>query len=105
MIEFNCPHCGLGIHAKDSAAGKKGNCKKCGKAIKVPEAPAVQPYFSGVVEEPEPTTTRSKTPKTHPGIQEDVAEIPTSAAMPGRDRLMAVIRGGIGLAMLAISGW
>ena len=42
MIDFNCPHCGLSIHVKDSAVGKAGKCKKCGKTITVPTAAVAQ---------------------------------------------------------------
>ena len=37
MIDFNCPNCGHSIHAPDSAAGKKGACKKCGESVRVTE--------------------------------------------------------------------
>lgn len=36
MISFNCLHCRAAIKAKDSSAGLKGKCKKCGKAVVVP---------------------------------------------------------------------
>lgn len=36
MISFSCLHCGAAIKAKDSSAGMKGKCKRCGKAVVVP---------------------------------------------------------------------
>ncbi len=36
-IHFNCPHCNLGLHAKDAHAGKKGKCPACRKLFRVPE--------------------------------------------------------------------
>ena len=36
MISFSCLHCGAAIKAKDSSAGLRGKCKKCGKAVVVP---------------------------------------------------------------------
>ena len=36
MISFSCLHCGATIKAKDSSAGLKGKCKKCGKVVVVP---------------------------------------------------------------------
>jgi hypothetical protein len=37
MIDFKCPICGNDIHVDDSAAGRSGDCKKCGRRIEVPD--------------------------------------------------------------------
>jgi hypothetical protein len=41
VISFSCSHCGAAIRAKDSSAGLKGKCKKCGTVVVVP-TPAVE---------------------------------------------------------------
>jgi ribosomal protein S27E len=46
MINFSCPGCGDQFEIDDSAAGKSGTCKKCGRSIVVPGAPgpaAIEP--------------------------------------------------------------
>lgn len=43
MISFNCLHCGAAIRAKDSSAGLKGKCKKCGKVVVVPTSVVEDP--------------------------------------------------------------
>ena len=49
MISFSCSHCGAAIKAKDSSAGLKGKCKKCGKAVVVP-SPVVEDVESALSE-------------------------------------------------------
>lgn len=43
MISFSCLHCGAAIKAKDSSAGLKGKCKKCGKVVVVPTSVVEDP--------------------------------------------------------------
>lgn len=38
-IPVTCPSCGHQTNAKDSAAGKRGKCPKCGGIVQVPGAP------------------------------------------------------------------
>jgi hypothetical protein len=38
MIETTCAACGKRLRARDDAAGKRGNCPKCGAAVQIPEA-------------------------------------------------------------------
>ena len=49
MISFSCWHCGAAIRAKDSSAGLKGKCKKCGKDVIVP-TPVVEDAESAISE-------------------------------------------------------
>jgi len=37
MIDFKCPHCSNRLRVNDSAGGKTGKCKQCGKSITIPE--------------------------------------------------------------------
>lgn len=37
LIRFQCPDCGKRYVAPATTAGRKGNCKKCGKPLVVPE--------------------------------------------------------------------
>lgn len=37
MIDFKCPHCSNRLRVKDSAGGKTGKCKQCGKSITIPD--------------------------------------------------------------------
>lgn len=49
MISFSCSHCGAAIKAKDSSAGLKGKCRKCGKAVVVP-SPVLEDAESAISE-------------------------------------------------------
>jgi ubiquitin-protein ligase/DNA-directed RNA polymerase subunit RPC12/RpoP len=42
MIEFKCAGCGRRFRLKDSFAGKKATCNKCGSSIEVPEPLAME---------------------------------------------------------------
>lgn len=37
MMKFKCPSCGNPFRVPESAAGRKGNCKKCGQTVKIPD--------------------------------------------------------------------
>ena len=56
MIDFECPHCGNQIHAQDSAAGKRGQCKKCGESARVPDVTHV-PFEHLPADEPTQSTS------------------------------------------------
>jgi hypothetical protein len=43
MIAFDCPKCGFAMKAPDTAAGKRGPCKKCGETVTVPAAAVPSP--------------------------------------------------------------
>ncbi len=39
-IRFSCPHCDAAVAVRDEAAGKSGQCRKCGQRFRVPAADA-----------------------------------------------------------------
>ena len=43
MISFPCPNCGEPFRVSDALAGRKGRCRKCKAACRVPEAGAAEP--------------------------------------------------------------
>lgn len=66
-IEVTCDACGARFKAPDSAAGKKGKCKKCGAVISVPVpepvgVPEAEPDDLYDVAEPAPAPAKSYRP-------------------------------------------
>jgi DNA-directed RNA polymerase subunit RPC12/RpoP len=55
MMKFKCPNCGNPFRVPESAAGQKGNCKKCGQTVRIPD---VEKEAIPVVEE----TSETKNP-------------------------------------------
>jgi hypothetical protein len=42
MIRFACPACNAVMSVPPNAAGKKGNCPKCGQRLRIPQPPAAK---------------------------------------------------------------
>lgn len=65
MIEFDCPHCGTSLRVPNSAAGRTGKCRVCGKPISVPvsnvELDPIEDEWPDLTdEEPPPVLPRRK---------------------------------------------
>lgn len=61
MINFKCPHCSHPMKVPENAAGKKGACKSCGNAVRVP-SPNTE-IIEGVIEPPAMAPNNNLTPQ------------------------------------------
>lgn len=91
-IMVQCVHCGAKLKARDTDAGKRKACPKCGKPIKVPEARgiAVPPPAPAAVPEPAPVRPAAGTPEAaqapedgEPNVSFDAPEDEAAAPATG----------------------
>jgi hypothetical protein len=107
MIDFKCPFCGKEIHVKDSAAGMKGQCKQCGKTIKVPDGPPAaaeraEDFFQLVDAAEKVAPVPPPLPKRAPSGSKPLPLAERQDDVTPNERI-ALIGGTAGLALLALS--
>jgi Domain of unknown function (DUF4878) len=104
MIQFRCPKCHVVLKIKDSIAGRKGSCPKCGQRLRFPEpppekvspsnpAPAATPQVVPTLETKEPSNQERLPVATKPPLS-------FFARIPRRSLLIA----GLALALLPVLG-
>ena len=115
---LSCP-CGLRMKAKGATPGRVGRCPKCGRTLKVPDAPEAEPVVRGygVHSSPSPTPpiaaeadgppVRSSSRKRKVGRPVPV-EVSREAGPYWRPDLLFPLRGAEGLVivvMLGLASW
>lgn len=65
MMKFKCPSCGNQFRVPESAAGKKGNCKKCGQTVRIPD---VEKEAIPVVDETNSSVAKDNSESENPDI-------------------------------------
>lgn len=80
MIRFQCPSCGSTLNAKDSMAGQRRACPKCGEVVLIP-SPVAEAVEIGSTQA---SLERPASPSEPPEAAEGAGESPATAGLSSR---------------------